>query len=87
MEVKAEAKIILTYDDEKEAEAVSRAVSPDNVEAPKDLFIKTEVVDKKVVTTIRYGGERVETLLSTIDDLLSCVSTAEKTISALKKSK
>ena len=83
--MEAEAKIILTYDDTKEAKAVFQAVSPDNVGAPKELFIKTEVAENRVVTTIRYEGERVETCLSTIDDLLSCVSTAEKTILVLKK--
>ncbi len=83
--MEAEAKIILTYDDTKEAKAVSQAVSPDNVGAPKELFIKTEVAENRVVTTIRYEGERVETFLSTIDDLLSCASTAEKTILVLKK--
>jgi len=83
--MKAEAKITLVYDDEREAKSISRAVSPDNVGAPKELFIKTEVADNSVITTIKYSGERVETLLSTIDDLLSCVSTAEKTISVLKR--
>jgi len=83
--VEAEAKIILTYDDAKEAKAVSQAVSPDNAGAPKELFIKTEVKGNRVVTTVRYEGERVETFLSTIDDLLSCASTAEKTILVLKK--
>ena len=83
--MEAEAKIILTYDDAKEAKAVSQAVSPDNAGAPKELFIKTEVKGNRVVTTVRYEGERVETFLSTIDDLLSCASTAEKTILVLKK--
>jgi len=33
---------------------------------------------------IMYNGENLLTLQSTIDDLLSCISIAEKTISALK---
>lgn len=83
--MRAEAKITLRYDDEKEAEAVSQAVSPDNLGAPEGLYVKTEAAGDRVVTTVRYDGEKVETLLSTIDDLLSCISTAEKTISALKR--
>lgn len=83
--MKMEAKIIMIYDDEKEAEAVSQAVSPDNVKAPKELFIETGAENNRVITSIKYDGKRVETFLSTIDDLLSCVSTAEKTILALNK--
>ncbi len=80
-----EAEITLTYEDEREAEAIARAVSPDNIEAPKGLFIETRAVGKSVKTYIKYSGGRVETFQSTIDDLLSCISTAEKTVSTVGK--
>ena len=82
-----EAKITLIYKSESEAETVANAVSPDNMKVPEDLSIETVASGRKVVTSIRYTGGRLGTLISTIDDLLSCVSVAEKTISAVKASK
>ncbi len=74
-----EAQITLEYDDEKEAEAVADGVSPDNYKTPKGLTVKT-VRDHNVVhTKIRAEG-KMTTFIATIDDLLFCVSTAEKTL-------
>ncbi len=75
---------MLVYDDEAEAEAIFKAVSPDNAETPNGLIVETQKIDRKVVTTIKYYGDNIATLLSTIDDLLKCVLTAEKTISILR---
>ena len=80
-----EAEILLIYGDRREAEAVARAVSPDNVKVPRGLSIETEASDAKVYTSISYSGERIGTFISTIDDLLSCISVAERTFSAIKK--
>jgi hypothetical protein len=82
-----EAKIILVYEDAREATAVSEAVSPDNVEVPKSLSVETARADSNVVTSIKYEGDNLMTLLSTIDDLLSCASVAEKAFTATKKLK
>lgn len=80
-----EAEIVLTYSSENEAKTISNAISPDNLEAPVGLFIETKALGCSVVTTIKYDGENIATFLSTIDDLLSCASTAEKTLSAISK--
>lgn len=80
-----EAKITLVCDDEAEAEAISRAVSPDNVEVPRGLFVETRAVGSQVITVIKYEGDNLATFLSTIDDLLSCAATAEKTLSAVRE--
>jgi len=82
--VEAEAEIILVYDDSEEASAISKSVSPDNLICPEGLVVDTRSVDKKVITVIKYYGENIATLLSTIDDLLSCVATAEKVIVSVK---
>ena len=82
--MRVEARISLTYRDEREAKAVSEAVSPDNINLPEGLSIEILVEKNRVITLIKYSGENFLTLQSTIDDLLSCVSVAEKTISALK---
>lgn len=79
-----EAEITLEYDDEKVAEAVSKAVSPDNLKTPKGLSVKTERNAKKVITHVTYDG-KLPTFIATIDDLLFSVSTAEKTIQTAKK--
>ena len=81
-----EAKIILSYKNEREAEAVAKAVSPDNVKVPHGLFVKTTRRGPKVFTTIECKT-KLETFVATIDDLLSCVSVAEKAFSVAKEFK
>jgi len=79
-----EAKIILSYEDEREAEAVAKAVSPDNVRVPSGLLIRTVRRGRKVLTSVRCKM-RLQTFIATIDDFLSCVSVAERALSAAKK--
>lgn len=79
-----EAEVRISYENEREAEAVAQAVSPDNVKVPRGLFIKTTRRGSEVLTQIRCEL-RLQTLMATIDDLLSCVSTAEKAFSVVKR--
>ena len=79
-----EAEILLSYDNEREAEAVAKAVSPDNVMVPSGLFVKTIRRGRKVLTLVRCEM-RLQTFIATIDDLLSCVSVAERAFSAVKE--
>jgi len=79
-----EAEIRLSYQNEREAEAVAKAVSPDNVEVPPGLHIETLRSGSDVHTTIECQT-RLQTLIATIDDLLACVSVAEKTFTVAKK--
>lgn len=79
-----EAEIVLKYDDETVAEATAKAVSPDNFKTPKGLAVKTTWRKTKVVTMIKCKG-KFSTFIATIDDLLFCVSTAEKTIKTVKR--
>ena len=75
------ARITLSYGKEEYAEAVVKAVTPDNLIAPPGLSIKTVRRKAKVVTQIT-GVKSIKTLLATIDDLLMAVQIAEKTLSA-----
>jgi len=77
------AEITLTYEAVIEAEAVASAVSPDNVKVPPGLFVRTTRRKNKVFTQIECET-RLQTLIATIDDLLACVSIAEKAFSAVK---
>jgi len=79
-----EASIQLSYKTAKEAEAVAQAVSPDNVTVPQGLYIKT-TVHGSIVSTKITCKTRLGTFISTIDDLLSAVSVAEKSLSAVKR--
>jgi len=62
---------------------VAKAVSPDNVKVPKGLFIKTTRRGRRVFTRIECET-RLQTFVATIDDLLSAVSVAERTVFAVK---
>lgn len=80
-----EAKIMLEYADANTAEAIAKAVSPDNFKIPRGLSIKTMSYDKKVVTTIIINERKMATFIATINDLLFCTSTAEKTLQTARK--
>ena len=79
-----EAKITLEYDDLKIAKAIADAVSPDNYKTPTGLTIKTVRREKCVLTEVKTE-KKLSTFIATIDDLLFCVSTAEKALRAAIK--
>jgi hypothetical protein len=79
-----QAEIRLSYRNVREAEAVARAVSPDNVEVPKGLHIETLQDGFEVITKVECET-RLQTFIATLDDLLACVSVAEKTFKVAKK--
>ena len=81
-----EAEITLKYEDAKDAEAVAKAVSPDNFKASPSLPIETTSKENNVVTYIRCR-RKIPTFIATIDDLLFCVSIAEKTLQTAKNLK
>jgi len=78
------AEITLKYYDAEDAAAVTKAVSPDNFKVPLGLSIETTSIHNEVVTHIKCG-RKLSTFIATIDDLLFCVSIAEKTILTAKK--
>ena len=79
-----EATITLEYDNPKTAEAIANAVSPDNYKTPTGLTIKTVRKENWVLTEVKTE-RKLSTFIATIDDLLFCVSTAEKTLCAAIK--
>ncbi|MEJ2240983.1 MAG: KEOPS complex subunit Pcc1 [Candidatus Bathyarchaeota archaeon] len=78
-----EADIQIKYRNTQEAEAVTNAVSPDNVKVPSGLYIKT-MRSRSTVHTFIHCETRLQTLIATIDDLLACVSVAEKSFKVAK---
>ena len=81
-----QATITLEYPDAETAEAVAKAVSPDNFKTPVGLQVYTLMEGNKVVTQIQCEG-KLTTFTATIDDLLFSASTAEKTLRVLKQTK
>jgi len=79
-----EATITLEYDDEKVAEAVTDAVSPDNFKTPVGLTVKTIRIKNAVVTEVAAEG-KMATFIATLDDLLSSVAVAEKTVRVIQE--
>jgi tRNA threonylcarbamoyladenosine modification (KEOPS) complex Pcc1 subunit len=82
--LKIQAKIVLKYESEKMAEAIVKAVSPDNVEYLGKLSVKTFHENCKVVNLI-FCREKIGTFIATIDDLLRCTVVAEKTSGLIKR--
>jgi regulator of extracellular matrix RemA (YlzA/DUF370 family) len=78
-EVKVEAKIEIGFGSVRLAEAVASAVSPDNRPVPKGLKVETWREKGKLLGVVRCS-RGVETFLSTLDDLLASVQTAEKAV-------
>ncbi len=81
-----QATVTLEYKDEKTAQAIAEAVSPDNFKTPVGLQVKTVRESNKVITEIECEG-KLATFTSTIDDLLFSASTAEKTLQTIAKTK
>jgi hypothetical protein len=81
-----EAEVVLAYGDTKVAEAIAKAVAPDNFKTPIGLQIATLQRDRSVITRVKCQGS-VATFIATIDDLLFCVSTAEKAIKTVRELK
>jgi hypothetical protein len=79
-----QAKIQLSYPNEKTAEAIAKAVSPDNFKTPEGLKIGSTREKDRVITEVECNG-KLATFTATIDDLLFSASTAEKTVNAVKK--
>lgn len=79
-----EAEIKLSYKNRQEAKTVAKAVSPDNVKVPLGLSVKTVQEDSQVFTKVKCET-KLRTFIATIDDLLCCISIAEKAFLTAKK--
>jgi hypothetical protein len=75
----AEAELTLRYRDEETAKAVEEAVSPDNFQAPEGLELDVKRIKSEINIRVRCP-KGVGSLLSTLDDLLSCLGAAEKAL-------
>jgi invasion protein IalB len=79
-----EVEITIFYEDAAVASVIAEAVSPDNVKVPSGLYVKTESREKSVWAYVKCK-RGFKTFIATVDDLLSAISTAEKTLKAARK--
>jgi len=77
--MKMKAKIAYAYENDSASRAIAAALSPDNIQVPKGIRVVTLARGKQVITEVEMDG-RIETLLATLEDLLSCTSTAESVL-------
>jgi tRNA threonylcarbamoyladenosine modification (KEOPS) complex Pcc1 subunit len=75
----AEAELTLRYPDEETARVVVEAVSPDNYQAPESMEVTVKRNGATINVYIRCP-KGVGSLISTLDDLLSCLAAAEKAL-------
>lgn len=81
--MRLEAELSLVYDSEQEAEAVVQAVAPDNLEVPIGLKVETERNDSSLSAVV-YCEKSLETFIATLDDLLACISVAERALGSVE---
>ena len=79
------AKIRVSFSNPREAEAVSKALQPDDAETPSYLKVSTVSKGRRIESNIICEG-RLETLISTIDDILGSIVMVKKTLSATRTS-
>ena len=83
---KSKVTLTIDYRDKRIASAIAEAVSPDNLDAPEDIRIESLARGNQVLAAV--GGETsLERVVSTVEDLLSCVQAAERAIGAAKGEK
>lgn len=68
----------------RKARSLVSATAPDNTSTPKHLHVESHVRGNLV--TFKVETPRLDTLVATIDDLLSCIQAAENSMAAIKKS-
>lgn len=80
----ASTTIDIHYEDSKTARSIMEAISPDNLDAPEGIDVTTKV-DGDILKISISCSRDIGSLLSTVDDLLSCVQAAESAIDKIEK--
>ncbi|MEM2874537.1 MAG: KEOPS complex subunit Pcc1 [Candidatus Hadarchaeales archaeon] len=70
------ARLELSFPSARRARSIAESIKPDNIRVPLGMRIRTEHLNRSVITEIELEGN-IKTLLSTLDDLLACIGTAE----------
>lgn len=81
-ETNFEVTISVFYGNEDIANAISQAVTPDNLEFSSGINIESEIIGCEIRFVISCS-KGLSSLITTIDDLLSCIQSAERAISVI----
>ena len=79
MSVNCKIEISINNISEEKAQAVQKALEPDNINFPKDLSLKVEKIDNKLVFNFQNNGN-MKKLISTVDEVLEHVHIALEVI-------
>lgn len=77
-----ETKILLKYRDNLTATAIQKAIIPDNIGIPDGIKIRA-YVEQNILRIEVHSNRNIGSLISTLDDLLSCIQAAEKSLENL----
>jgi hypothetical protein len=77
------ATVSLSYPDASTAKSIETALKADNRAAPKPLHVESRVTGRQVISAIT-GAQDIESLLTTIDDLLLCLIAVDGLTSSSK---
>ena len=79
MSLNCKLQISINNISEKKAEAVQKALAPDNINFPNDLSLKVEKIDNKLIFNFQNNGN-MKKLISTVDEVLEHVHIALEVI-------
>ena len=79
MSLNCKLQISINNISEKKAEAVQKALAPDNINLPNDLSLKVEKIDNKLIFNFQNNGN-MKKLISTVDEVLEHVHIALEVI-------
>ena len=80
--VRFKAEVPVEMETKRLSNAVAESISPDNQKVPEGLTVKTLAHGRRVISKVECN-KSFETFLATLDDLLSCMQTAQKTLRAI----
>ena len=79
MSVNCKIEISINNISEEKAQAVQKALEPDNINFPNNLSLKVEKIDNKLVFNFQNNGN-MKKLISTVDEVLEHVHIALEVI-------
>ena len=75
----AKTAITINYRDKETALAIQKSVVPDNLDLPDGIHIMMGVVGSTLEIEV-FSERSIGSLVSTLDDLLSCIQAGEKAL-------
>lgn len=80
--VRFKAELRIRMGGKRKAEALAKSVKADNLQTPPQLSVKSWSKNETFFSTVECD-KNFETFLATLDDLLSCLQAAERTLKVL----